>query len=30
VENAKKASSMKANPIELKDEELLQILEEAY
>lgn len=30
VENAKKASSMKANPIELEDEELLQILEEAF
>lgn len=30
VENARKASSMKANPIELEDEELLQILEEAF
>lgn len=30
VENAKKASSMKANPLELRDEELFRILEEAY
>jgi len=30
VENARKASSMKANPIELEDEELFQILEEAF
>ncbi|MCX7976271.1 MAG: iron-containing alcohol dehydrogenase [Bellilinea sp.] len=30
VENAKRASSMKANPLELRDEELFRILEEAY
>ncbi len=30
MDSAKKASSMKANPIELEDDELFQILEEAF